>query len=325
MKMNPVHGISVIICTWNRAESLRITLKSLNEQLIPDGMNIDVIVVDNNSTDDTKAVVDGALSTWHFGILRYLFEPQQGKQFALNSGIACSSHDILAFTDDDIIFDANWTREIVRIFSEQSVDLVGGKTLIKWPVAGPPQWYHPSMSAILAGVDLGNARYGPAPQDYAPAGSNMIARRSLFQRIGGFSEAHFRHMDFEFGIRSQRMSAEIAYEPSLVVYAPVDEACLTKRYFRRWAFKAGIAKEADIQSRDKLLLGVPRWVYSQLLKDLFGLISRTFRGNSPDKFNIELRIWRNLGKVASRWHEKLSPYTHAQWIKRYSQKKKNVY
>jgi len=325
MKTHTVNGISIIICTWNRAETLRITLKSLNDQLMPDGMNIDVVVVDNNSTDNTKAVFDDALPTWRFGTLRYLFEPQQGKQFALNSGIAYSAHDILAFTDDDIIFDANWTHEIARIFSEPTVDLVGGKTLITWPVEGPPEWYHPNMSAILAGVDLGNARYAPAPPDYAPAGSNMVARRSLFQRIGGFSETHFRHMDFEFGMRSQRMSAVIAYEPCLVVYAPVDEACLTKRYFRRWAFKAGIARDTGTPPKEKTLLAVPRWVYRQLFQDLGHLAFGAIGEKPEDKFEIELRAWRGFGKIASRWHEKLSPSTHDQWIKQYSQKKKNVY
>lgn len=325
MNVESKTGITIIICTWNRAETLSTTLKSLNDHPIPSGVDIEVVLVDNNSSDNTKTVVDDALAIWRFGVLRYLFEPRQGKQFALNSGIAFSTYDILAFTDDDIIFDKNWAAEIVRIFSDPSIDLVGGKTLITWPPAGQPEWYHPNMSAILAGVDLGNNRYAPAPLEYAPAGSNMVARRSLFQRIGGFAETHYRHMDFEFGMRSQRVGANIAYEPTLLVYAPVDEACLTKRYFRRWAFKAGIARDTYQSKVDKNLLAVPRWVFRQLFQDLAQLAFGTATTTPSDKFEIELRAWRGFGKIVSRWHEKLSPATHDHWVKQYSQKKKNIY
>lgn len=325
MSVNSITGISIILCTWNRAEVLRSTLKSLNDHSLPAGVDIEVILVDNNSSDHTKAVVDDMLANWRFGVLRYLFEPRQGKQFALNSGIAFSTYDVLAFTDDDVVFDENWASEIARIFADPSIDLVGGKTLISWPTSGQPEWYHPSMSAVLAGVDLGNTRYAPAPPEYAPAGSNMVARRSLFQRIGGFSETHYRHMDFEFGMRSQRMNANISYEPSLLVYAPVDEACLTKRYFQRWAFKAGIAREHGDSKKENKFLAVPRWIYRQLIQDLLHLAFRSSEQTLPEQFEIEMRAWRNFGKIASRWHEKLSPSTHDQWIKKYSQKKKNVY
>lgn len=325
MNTKLINGISIIVCTWNRAESLLATLHSLNKQKIPTDLEIEVIVVDNNSTDQTKTIVEQSMPNWQFGKLRYLFEGRQGKQFALNSGINFAENDLLAFTDDDIIFESDWTCEITRIFIDPTVDLVGGKTLISWQSTGQPEWYHPSMSAILAGVDLGNNRFAPAPIEYAPAGSNMVCRRSLFQRIGNFSETHFRHMDFEFGMRSQSMKANIAYEPSLVVNAPVDPACLTKRYFRRWAFKAGIARDTGVPQKEKTFLAVPRWVYRQLFQDL-GHLAFGFAGRKPEeKFTVELRAWRGFGKIASRWHEKLSPSTHDQWIKQYSQKKKNVY
>ena len=319
------NGISIIICTWNRAETLRMTLDSLTEQLMPTATDIEVILVDNNSTDSTKAVVEDLLQNWRFGVLRYLFEPRQGKQFALNSGIAHSTQNILAFTDDDILFDKRWCIEINRIFSDPTVELVGGKTLITWPTSGQPAWYHANMSAVFGNVDLGNTRLLPAPSVYAPAGANLIARRSLFQRIGGFSESHFRHMDFEFGMRSQHMKAVVAYEPSLLVYAPIDEACLTKRYFRRWAFKAGITPDTDPLPEEKTLLAVPRWVFRQLFQDLMHVAFGPGYETPAEKFSVELRAWRSVGKIASRWHEKLRPSNHDQWIEHFSQKKKNVY
>ncbi len=323
--MNPSAGVSIIICTWNRAQTLRATLESLAALQVPAGSRMEVVVVDNNSTDDTRSMVEGMIPAWSASDLRYVFEPRQGKQFALNRGIAAASHDILAFSDDDILFPADWVQQILHVFSDDAADLVGGRTLIRWPAAGQPAWYHPNMSAVLGAVDLGDARLLPAPADYAPAGANLVARRSLIERIGGFSEAHFRHMDYEFGMRSHRLQARVAYEPSLLVYAPVDPACLTKRYFRRWAFKAGIARDNEQDSTSGSPPPVPRWVYRQLLEDLLFVAFRGPLAQPPEAFSRQLRAWRGFGKVAAYWHQRLRPTRHAQWVQNYSQKKKNVY
>jgi glycosyltransferase involved in cell wall biosynthesis len=319
-------GISIIICSWNRAETLRSTLISLSLQIEPGNLDVEVIVVDNNSTDSTKLVVEEYMKSWHFGTLRYLFEPRQGKQFALNSGINASRYEILAFSDDDIIFSENWTCEIARVFSDNTIDLVGGKTLISWSSAGAPIWYHPNMAAVLGGVNLGDERLSPISGNYAPAGANMIVRKTLFQRIGHFSEAHFRHMDYEFGVRSKNSKATIAYEPTLLVYAPVDNACLTKRYFRRWAFKAGIAQDQEEQRGDRnLILGVPRWTYRQFSDDLIFMLFRSYFNKPSENFSRELRMWRSMGKIFSSWHQILRPMQHTAWIEKYSQKKKNIF
>jgi glycosyltransferase involved in cell wall biosynthesis len=317
--------VSVIICTWNRDETLRKTLDSLNNQDMDLPCDVEVIIVDNNSKDNTKKIVDEFSTRWKLGELKYIFEPRQGKQFALNNGIINSRYAVLAFTDDDIFFPKYWIHEIYHVFEKnKNIDLAGGKTLIEWPVTGQPKWYHPSMEAVLGGIDLGPERIDYAPENYAPAGANLIVRRSLIQRIGAFSETHFRHMDFEFGMRSHREKAHVAYEPSIVVSAPVDSACLTKRYFRRWAFKAGIMPDSGQQNL-KTFLKVPKWIYRQLIEDIAYTIIRPNLRDSPDFFVRELRAWRNSGKIISAWHEIIYPKTHQKWIERYSQKKKNLY
>lgn len=319
-------GITVIICTWNRANSLLGTLRSLNEQMDFENLALEVIVVDNNSSDNTKEVVDEALKDWKLGELRYAFEPRQGKQFALNHGIQISKYGILAFTDDDIIFPGNWIHAISEVFKDEALDLAGGKTIIEWSSAGQPSWYSPTMQAILGGVDLGDKKLSPPPNGYAPAGGNLVARRSLFNRVGGFSEIHFRHMDYEFGLRCAQLQANIAYEPSLLIFAPVANECLTKRYFRRWSFKAGIPSNSEVDgaSLPPFWL-VPRWVYRQLVEDFVYVISHAFFSDEAVCFSRELRIWRALGLITSRWYEKYRPQDYPQWVEKYSQKKKDVY
>lgn len=165
-------GISVIICTWNRSSLLRTTLQSLNGQMDCELLNVEVIVVDNNSYDGTKSVVEEALANWRLGDLRYAFEPRQGKQFALNQGIRLSRYGILAFTDDDIIFPKDWIHNIGLIFENETLELVGGKTIILWSDSPKPSWYDQGMLAVLAGVDLGDEKLRPPPSEYAPAGQS---------------------------------------------------------------------------------------------------------------------------------------------------------
>jgi GT2 family glycosyltransferase len=162
------------------------------------------------------------------------------------------------------------------------------------------------------------------PPGYAPAGSNMMARRRVFERVGGFSETHFRHMDYEFGLRCAKAGVTTSYDPSLVVYAPVDAQLLSKRYFRRWSFKAGISRD-DAGKTMATFLAVPRWLYRQLLQDLCGYPFDLLFRSPREAFTRELRLWRTYGTISSRWYASLWPDEFPKWVEKYSQKKKNVY
>ena len=81
-----VRSISVLICTYNRARLLRETLAALGELEIPDDCSVDIVVVDNNSTDNTPLVVEEAITHGRLPIV-HLRESQQGKSFALNRGL----------------------------------------------------------------------------------------------------------------------------------------------------------------------------------------------------------------------------------------------
>lgn len=96
---------SVIIPTYNRAGELRETLRSL--ATVSTAESWEVIVIDNNSRDDTPDVVAEAARDFPAEV-RYLFEQEQGKPAALNTGIAASRGEIIAFTDDDHRFEPDW-------------------------------------------------------------------------------------------------------------------------------------------------------------------------------------------------------------------------
>ena len=99
---------SVVIATYNRAADLRSTLASL-AGLHPDGA-WEVIVVDNNSTDDTRRAVEEAARAFPVEC-RYLVERQQGRSPALNAGIRAARGEIVVTTDDDVRVPADWLNQ----------------------------------------------------------------------------------------------------------------------------------------------------------------------------------------------------------------------
>ena len=315
-----VRSLSIIICTWNRSNSLDATLRSIETQKLPESCIVEVIVVDNNSTDNTKEVVRNYQSKWSFGQLRYLREERQGKQFALNLAIRNAIGDVLAFTDDDVFFCNDWAIGIVNCFRSFQIDLAGGKTIPVWPGNESPTWFQSSMQAVVAGVDCGDVPL-IAPLNYYPAGTNLSARGSLFKKIGLFSEAHFRHMDYEFGLRAQISGASIAYRPELVVYAPVDPSIINMRYFRRWYFKLGIASAIRSLDTSPRFFGVPRWMLRTIVGDAFKVVYERLRWGVNYSFKRETRLFELLGHVCSVWYSRLYPTSHARWVVHRSQKK----
>lgn len=313
--------ISVIICTWNRSKLLEKTLHSLERQIVSPPNKFEVIIVDNNSNDDTKKTIDKISKKWNNGIINYRFEPTQGKQFALNNGISAARGEIIAFTDDDIILPDDWIEKIIQSFSNNSLELCGGKTEVNWPNTCPPDWFDCSMSAVVGAIDLGPQRISPPPLGYAPAGANLIARKAIFEKVGLFSTDHYRHMDQEFGERCVKYGVNIAYEPTIVVYAPIDPKCLSKRYFRRWAFKSGFpVGETKTTTEEKYRISIPKWMILQLIQDTAHLIFS--RG---EHFKMEFRIFRNLGFIFGTWRKVFLPSSYDQWVKRWSQKNNDVY
>lgn len=119
--------ISVIIATCNRFEDLRRALQSFEEMFVPPGLSWELIIVDNNSNDNTKDVFN-EFHRKNILPLMYIFVGRQGKSFALNVGIKDAKGEILAFTDDDAIVDAYWLTSILKEFTcDTSIAGLGGR------------------------------------------------------------------------------------------------------------------------------------------------------------------------------------------------------
>jgi glycosyltransferase involved in cell wall biosynthesis len=118
--------VSVVICTRNRAGRLAVCLNSLGEANRHVQGQHELLVVDNNSTDGTKEVVEAFARTGAIAA-RYMFEREPGAAAARNCGLAATRGDLIAITDDDCVVDVSWFREIEAVFSDGDADMIGGR------------------------------------------------------------------------------------------------------------------------------------------------------------------------------------------------------
>jgi glucosyl-dolichyl phosphate glucuronosyltransferase len=177
--------VSVVISTYNRCSLLARALESLQHQDSGD-VSYEVLVVDNNSTDETRNVAQTLMGESP-GRFRYIFEPKQGLSYARNAGIAGARAEVVAFTDDDVRVSSNWVSGIKAGFTaEPDADFLGGKVLPDWN-GTPPAWLTRAHWAPLALLDYGEEPfYVDADRPICLIGANCAFRKRAFEQVGTF-------------------------------------------------------------------------------------------------------------------------------------------
>lgn len=173
--MNSV--VSIIICTRNRAEHLRLTLDSLAGIRLPADLNGELIVVDNASTDNTPAVVQGC-SLAQMPV-RYVCQPEPGLSRSRNRGLTEAAGDIILFTDDDIRPPADWVEAMCRPILLGEADAVAGG------VHMAPHLEYPWMEVAHHILVASNTWWQPATQ-VTLVGANMAFSRRVLSCVPGF-------------------------------------------------------------------------------------------------------------------------------------------
>lgn len=169
---------SIIICTRNRAPKLAETLESFLRVRVPSGWNVEMIIADNGSTDETAEVIRLAK---HPAIrIRHLMEDRPGKSRAQNLALRAAESDVLLFTDDDVEPAENWIERMAVPLREGNADAVVGRIILSSELRR--HWMTPMHEMWLAAVA------DPASEAPILIGACMGVHRTVFERIGDFDE-----------------------------------------------------------------------------------------------------------------------------------------
>lgn len=296
--------ISVIVCTYNRSESLIKTLDSLVQLWAPPGLSWELIVVDNNSTDDTAEVVRTFAEASSFNV-RYVFEMNQGLSYARNAGIRVAGGDIVAFTDDDVSVDPGWLCELQKIFDQFGCVGVGGRIVPVW-IGQKPPWLKLDGAYSLRSGTVVSFDHGGEPCELStpPVGANMAFKKVAFEKHGFFRTELGKRgndamtgEDTEFCTRLSRAGDRIVYAPSAVVYHPVPETRLKKSHFQSYYFSYGryMARINGFPENPTLYFGVPRYLFRSLLAHVCKWV---FAFDSQRRFHHKLQVCESLGEIS---------------------------
>lgn len=243
--------ISVAICTYNRASSLATTLGSLTRLADVAALDWELLVIDNNSTDDTSSIVDSYASALP---LRYFFESVQGLSAARNRAIREYRGEILLFTDDDVTVDSKWLfAHSAACRSYPLAGYYGGRIVPSYP-NGRPRWLTDEgeklslIDGLLVRFHLGETVRPFAPDDPTPFGANFALRRSLIDRVGEFrrdlgvtGSVPGRGEEADYLDRAIAIGATGVYVGSAIVNHATDRSRLTLPYLYQYGRQKGIA------------------------------------------------------------------------------------
>jgi glycosyltransferase involved in cell wall biosynthesis len=314
--MSRVPEVSIVLPTYNRAADLPQAINSaLDQTAAPD--TYELIVVDNNSTDETSRVIDD-LARQHPGRIHGVLERKQGVAFARNAGISAARAEIVAFFDDDVLVTSNWVETILRTFEERSqIECIGGKVLPKWSTP-PPVWLTSSHWAPLALQDFGDtAMIVGADNPRGLISANLACKKTLVDRIGGFTPEFQRVKDGigsleddEWNRRLWKSGGTALYVPELVTTTDVPYTRLTRAYHRRWhcghgRFYALLRADEIERSTVGSLLGVPAHMYRAAMRDVAGWVTSALAGRTDEAFLHEVKLRFFRGFLGQRLSERL--------------------
>ncbi len=247
---------SIIVCSYNRSASLQQTLLAIERLSVREDIGCEVLVVDNNSTDDTRTVAEDFCRRFPRG--RYCYEPNQGLSFARNRGITEARGEILVFTDDDVCPEPEWLQRIVDQVTD-SADFPFGANMA----------FRRSVFEAHGTFDVTRGRKG----------SELSSGE-----------------DGEFFDRLLRRGAKIMFFGDARVHHRIEASRVTKRYFRRWRFQTSrnLAQSRGMPGVRRFG-GIPLYVFPQLMRASTNAVRAHFTHPADEAFHREMLVWHFLG------------------------------
>lgn len=261
--------ISVIICTYNRDSYIYKTLEFVAKNDLSTE-EYEIILVDNNCTDNTVAECLRFQKSFPNVRYRYFLETNQGLSYARNRGIAEAHGDCFLFLDDDAFVEVNYLKSL-RLYLSQYPEMMafGGKIIPLYESGREPEWMSPFLVPIVSAIDKSSEIVPFTGKSY-PIGANMGFRRSCIEKIGLFKTTLGRSKKNLIGgeekdifNRVQQENMKVLYFPNLVVHHVIPEYRTTMEYVKNMAFGVGKSEKIRCAANSKEYLAV---MFKELVK-----------------------------------------------------------
>lgn len=314
-------GITVLIATYNRSEILRNTLSSfLNLELR--GLEVEFVIIDNNSSDDTAEAVEYFSNKLP---LVYLFESRPGKNCALNKALnEIELKELVVFTDDDVKPNPDWLGKIIDVsYRWPEICVFGGQIYPIW-ACNPPEWIEKLPEKLLS-FAYAVHNHGDNEIYYEngyPFGPNYWVRSSIFRKglrfdesIGPIPDNKKRIMGSELSLLMylKRIGYSILYSPGVIVGHHISPYQCTEKYIlkraetsgRSIAILASTFKNETIYKRSHLLWQAYR-TCSLIKHIIIKYILMCCRNNSKIfSRRINAQMWISCNRFYLKNHKKL--------------------
>lgn len=243
-----MYRLSLIVATYNRAESLITALESVALQDAPH-QQWECVVVNNNSTDSTEERFKEFAAAHKDMNFRMVKEERQGLSFARNRGIGQSEGEYIAIIDDDERIAPEFISSYIALFdSLPDAQAAGGPIVAEYP-SGKPRWMSRFTERPIANTMYFGDKVRLFPEGRIPGGGNMALRRSAVRRYGVFDTSLGYVGDELIGgeecdlfERLQIADAKYYYVPGAVMYHIIPKEKLTQEYLSRLSFNVGVSQ-----------------------------------------------------------------------------------
>ncbi|MFH1509080.1 MAG: glycosyltransferase family 2 protein [bacterium] len=297
-------SITVVICTYNRAQLLKMALLSLVDQTL-DKSDFDVIVVDNNSTDDTKEISKSFENKLN---LRYVVEKNQGLSYARNKGIEECQTNYISFLDDDAKANNDWLEIAYRTIKKKRPEIFGGP-IYPFYITKKPKWFRDEYEIRKP---LKKSSYIDTKKKFL-SGSNIFINQNVFEKIGRFDLNLGMKGNNEISVGEETKLQLIAYKngikryfsKKLIVYHLVTEEKMKVKYIIKRFIATSFNSRFIYPERNNKLFSSFIHIIIGFVLFIVGLIMFPFRNRRkyPYRQNYFLKIVRRLiiayGKIKS--------------------------
>ncbi len=289
--------ISVVVCTYNRDKHIKRALDSLINQDF-DTSAYEIIVVDNNSTDNTSEIIHQFKKDNPNHNITLAKETNQGLSFARNKGIELAKGQYVSFIDDDGIAQADYISKI-KFYTDKYPEILafGGKVLAKYETGIEPEWMSKYIERIISIVDMGEDV--KLFKNTYPVGCNMIFKKEIFDKLGGFNtQLRLRSDDKYIFLKIMNAGYKVLYLPKVVVQHFIDDFRTKKEYIVRVSKLNGKAENIRINSLpNKKNINYIKRLTDYLFKVSASLILwliYTFKGQSIKGKMLFTSLWYQL-------------------------------